>query len=306
MKLISPDERDSICRKFHIQDSRMALASALLKRAFICKTFRVPWYSIKFGRKGNPLHGKPAFLFPNGSMAAVDFNISHQAGLVVLVGTSTKGVDVGVDITCVNERNDFRIIDAEGFDSWIDMYEEVFSDEEIWDMKYTVDTVTLLDGTEVSAEEVGRHDRCLTRDRDLNLTLKNGQRRALSSELIIDSKLRRFYTFYAYKEGYIKLVGEGLLARWLRQLEFRNVRSPRPGTAMRCSTHGSWGEKVDDVEVWIDNRRIEDVSMEIQAYEEDMLICTAVRRSDGKPVGPHPPFKRLDLQTDILDYADKK
>lgn len=284
----------------------MSLASALLKRAFVCKTFRVPWYSVKFARKGNPLHGKPAYIFPNGSIAAVDFNISHQAGIVVLMGTSTKGVEVGVDVTCVNERNDFRSIDKEGWDSWVDIYEEVFSEEELWDMKYNVDRVTLLDGYDLDPEEVGRHDRCLTRDQELSIRLKNGQVRYASSELIIDAKLRRFYTYYAYKEGYIKLVGEGLLATWLKDLEFRNVRSPKQGVVMRCSTHGAWGGRVDDVEVWLHGRRVTDVTMEMHAYEEDILICTAAKRSDGKPVGPHPSFTRLDLEQDILHYANTK
>ena len=119
-----------------MQDAKNSLASALLKRAFIAKAFRVPWSSIKFSRKGDPVHGKPCYGFPNGSIPAVDFNISHQAEFVALIGTTKKGVDVGVDITCVNERNDYRHIDQDGFDGFVDIYDEVFSQQELWDIKY--------------------------------------------------------------------------------------------------------------------------------------------------------------------------
>ncbi|KAF2104218.1 4'-phosphopantetheinyl transferase [Rhizodiscina lignyota] len=301
LRLVSPDERDSICRKMQLQDAKMSLASALLKRAFISKTFRVPWTSIRFGRKGDPIHGKPCYIFPNGSIASVDFNVSHQAGLVALVGTRKKSVEVGVDITCVNERNDYRHIDEEGFDGFVDIYEEVFSQAELWDIKYNIESVTLLDGTEVSAEELGRHDRICRRNRDVQVTLKNGRTEQISSELIIDAKLRRFYAFYAYKEAYIKLVGEGLLATWLKALEFKNVRAPKPGTVMRCSTYGTWGEKVDDAEAWLKGRRVDDVRLWIQGLEEDVLIATAVRGASGAL----PDFQRVDLNQDILRLARK-
>lgn len=279
-----------------MQDAKNSLASALLKRAFIAKAFRVPWSSIKFSRKGDPIHGKPCYVFPNGSVAAVDFNISHQAEFVALIGTTKKGVEVGIDITCVNERNDYRYIDQDGFDGFVDIYDEVFSQQELWDIKYNVDSVTLLDGTEVSAEELGRSDRICKRDRDVAIALKNGQKREINSELIIDAKLRRFYAFYAYTEAYIKLVGEGLLASWLKALEFKNVKAPKPGTVLRCSTHGAWGEKVNDAETWFKSKKLDNVKLQIQSYEEDILIATAVRGTTGIL----PNFQTLDMDRDVL------
>lgn len=301
---MSPDERKNICNKMHLADAKMSLASALLKRAFIAKTLGVPWRDIRFARKGDPVHGKPCYVGADGRpVAQVDFNVSHQAGLVALVGSTRAGVELGVDITCVNERNDYRLIDREGLGRWLDVYDEVFSPDELWDLKYSVDAVTDLDGTRISAAELGRHDRCCSRDGEVRVALRSGQQRSLRRELIVEAKLRRFYSFYAYKEAYIKLVGEGLLAKWLKQLEFRNVRSPGPGTAYRCSTHGAWGEKVDDVEVWMHGKRVYDVAMTIQAFEEDRLIATAIRSAGESAPGTLPPFESADLQRDLLVYA---
>jgi 4'-phosphopantetheinyl transferase len=300
-----------VIRKYHIQDARMSLASALLKRLFVSRILGIPWREAKFARKGDPTHGKPCVLSPDGRiMQHVDFNISHQAGLVALVGVDArhlaqsdmneepKAIEVGVDITCVNERGDYRKIDEEDFASFVDIYNEVFSFEELWDMKYNVDSFQLLDGTEITPEELGRHDRCVTRDRQLEVTVKSGQKITFSSELLIDAKLRRFYTFWAYKEAYIKLSGEALLAPWLRELEFKHVRSPKAGTVARCSTHGTWGEKVDDAEIWLRGQRLDDVVLEIQAYEEDRMIAVA-----AAPRIQFTPFHKIDVESEIMDFA---
>jgi len=193
-------------------------------------------------------------------------------------------------------------IDSEGFEGWVDMYTEIFSEEESWDMKYSVDAFKLLDGTVVTPAEIGRHDRCCTRNRQLTVRLADGQARTFSSDLLIDAKLRRFYTFWCYKEAFIKLSGEALLAKWLKDLEFKNVRAPTAGTVARCSTHGTWGERVDDVEVWMHRRKLGDVKMEIQAFEEDFMIGVAVKPAAKLPVSGFPAFESLSLQS-ILEVA---
>ena len=209
---------------------------------------------------------------------------------------------VGVDIVCPHERNDYRTIDKEGFDGWVDIYEEIFSDEERFDMKYNIDSVTLLDGQVVGSDAIGRGDRCVRRGEDLQATLPSGQQATFDSELLIEAKLRRFYVFWCYKEAYIKLTGEALMAPWLKKLEFQNVRSPKPGTVPRCSVHGVWGEKVDDVEVVLHKKQATDVRMAIQAYEEHSMIATAVQ---GENVPDVPSFTKLDLEHDVLSYARK-
>lgn len=280
----------------------MSLASALLKRLFVSKALGIPWKDIRFGRKRDPKHGKPCALLPDGTPAPIEFNISHQAGLVALAGCKTNEVELGVDIVCVNERNDYRMIDSEGFDGWVDVYQEIFSQEESWDMKYNTDPFKLLDGTEVEQDHLGRYDRCCSRNKDLVATLPSGEKRKFSSDLLIDAKLRRFYTFWCFKEAYIKLDGEALLAKWISELEFKNVRAPKAGTVARCSTLGTWGERVGDTEVWFRRNRLEDVRVEIQAFEEDFMISVAV-----KPTALLPEtltnFESLHLEEDVMEYA---
>jgi 4'-phosphopantetheinyl transferase len=303
LQLITPEERETCLRKYHLKDAKMTLASALLKRLFVSKTLDIPWKDVRFGRKRDPTHGKPCALLPDGSPAPIEFNVSHQAGLLALVGCNTNEVELGVDIVCVNERNDYRVIDAEGFGGWVDIYQDIFSPEESADMKNNADTFKLLDGTEVHPESLDPSARrCLTRNQSLRARLPSGETRTFSSELLLDAKLRRFYTFWCYKEAYIKLDGEALLAKWIKELEFRNVRAPQPGTVARCSTHGSWGERVGDAQVWLKGRRLEDVRVEIQAFEEDFMLSVA-----AKPVGLLPEvltgFERVDLEGDVVDWA---
>ncbi|PVH94873.1 4'-phosphopantetheinyl transferase [Periconia macrospinosa] len=309
LALISEEERQACLRKFRIADAKMSLASALLKRLFVAKTLGTPWHSIRFGRKRDPKHGKPCAELPDGTRLPVEFNVSHQAGLVALVGCKTQfpahdngEVEVGVDIVCVNERNDYRVVDEEGFDGWVDVYQEIFNEEESWDMKYNVDPFKLLDGTIVTSEMLGRHDRCCVRNRELVATLPSGEQRKFSSDLLIDAKLRRFYTHWCYKEAYIKLDGEALLANWIRELEFKGVRAPIAGTVARCSTHGSWGERVDSTEVWLKRRKLDDVRMEIRAFEENYMIGVAVKPGNLLPE-ILTNFKALHLENDVLDFA---
>ena len=168
-------------------------------------------------------------------------------------------------------------------------------------MKYDVDYVTLLDGTTLEGGEIGRHDRCISRNKDISLTRPDGNEVSFSSEQIIEAKLRRFYTYFCYKEAYIKLSGEALLAPWLKELEFANVRSPQPGTQARCSTHGTWGERVDDVEVSLHGKPVGDVKMQIQAFEENFMLSAAIQ---GEIKGLKiPNFVSVDLHNDVLSQA---
>jgi 4'-phosphopantetheinyl transferase len=295
----------------------MSLASALLKRLFVHTTLGYPWHAIRFGRKRDPKHGKPCALLPAPLLgpAPVEFNVSHQAGLVALVGCATAHLDaeLGVDIVCVNERNDTRAIDTDGLDAWIDVFESMFSPAELFDMKYTADTFPLADGTLVTPALLGRHDRCTARNVPISLVLPNGGQRVISSNALIDAKLRRFYTYWCYKEAYIKLDGEAMLATWIPRLEFRGVRAPLAASSfasISASTsasnsasasasasattsatttttplgqeqgqenRGPWGERVDDAETWFEQQRLGDVRVEIQAFEDAFMIGVAAK-----------------------------
>ncbi|KAF2770723.1 putative phosphopantetheinyl transferase [Teratosphaeria nubilosa] len=325
LSLISLSEQNTITSKMFISDAKMSLGSALLKRLFISQTLEIPWKEVKLGRKGHEKHGKPCAVDDVGRpIDGIDFNVSHQNGLVSFIGWNGRrrhryspgghiqgvmspgmkkeNVMVGTDIVCVNERDSAATtIDMEGFDGWVDIYDSVFSDEERWCMKYDVDYVTLLDGTILQASDIGRHDRCISRHKDIILTTPAGRNVTFSSEQLIDAKLRRFYAYFCYKEAYIKLAGEALLAPWLKQLEFFNVRTPKPGVPARCSTHGVWGEEVDDIEVKMHGKHVDDVKMKIQAFEEDFMLSVAIQGNiQGLKI---PAFKTLDLQKDILAFT---
>ncbi|KAM0714800.1 hypothetical protein Q7P37_009264 [Cladosporium fusiforme] len=326
LALVSTAEQTIITSKMFIADARMSLASALLKRLFISKTLNIPWKEVNIGRKGDAKHGKPCAVDSEGvPLDGIDFNISHQNGLVALIGfdgrnhgephtfnnplgypSSATGVSedvtVGVDIVCVNERDDYRTIEEEGLDGWVDIYDIIFSDEERWSMKYDVDYVTMLDGTHLTADDLGRHDRCIARNKSLLFRTPSGNQVSLNSEQLIEAKLRRFYTFFCYKEAFIKLSGEALLAPWIKALEFFNVRSPKPGVQPRCSNYGVWGEEVDDVEVHLHKKEVGDVKMKIQAFEEDFMISTAMQGDiEGLKV---PGFTTLDMESDVMNYAE--
>ena len=58
LAIISDVERDNVLRKYHVSDARMALASALLKRAYIAKATNIPWAEIRFFRRGGT-YSKP-------------------------------------------------------------------------------------------------------------------------------------------------------------------------------------------------------------------------------------------------------
>lgn len=322
LTLVSDLERQNITRKVHIADARMSLASALLKRLFIHKTLHVPWFTITFSRKRDPKHGKPCYISSTSGASEVEFNISHQAGLVALVGSKVSDLDVelGVDIVCVNERNDYKTIDEEGFDGWVDMYAEVFSHEELFDMKYSAPTFKLPSGETVTPDMLGRQDRVCNRNQELSVVLEDGSKKTFDSELLVEEKLRRFYTYWCFKEAYIKLDGEALLANWMPRLEFKNVRAPNQGAPPRCSTHGVWGERVSDVEVWFtgggkkphgvgdiakgERKRLDDTRVEIQAFEEHFMIGVAAKEKGG---GSLPEvltkFVGLDLEADVLSIA---
>jgi 4'-phosphopantetheinyl transferase len=306
LPLLSPDEQETVLRKMFIADAKMSLASALLKRLYISRALSIPWKQVKLTRKGDVKHGKPCAVFPSSaSSVEIDFNVSHQNGLVSLIGwkgESSKQVQVGTDIVSVNERDDYRTIDSEGFETWIDIYTEIFSEQERWDMKYNIDYLTLLNGRHIPGSQLNRLDRCCSRNIPLSITLPSGEKEEFSSDLIIEAKLRRFYAYFCYKEAFIKLTGEALLAPWLTDLEFQGVRSPLPGTQARCSTHGTWGERVGDVEVVLHGEKVEDVRMSLQAFEEEFMVATAVK-GEGVERVEVPEWRKLDLESEVLVFA---
>jgi 4'-phosphopantetheinyl transferase len=281
----------------------MSLGSHLLKYLVVARTCGVPWSDIQIA---GGEYKKPCYRPKDSSSPGVEFNISHQAGLVTVVahpGTSTK---VGVDIVCVNERNDLARIDEKGFDAWVDMYEEMFSNRELNDIKYSVNAIQLEDGTEISADQLGDLAHSCSRHEPVLVALASGERKEFSSSVIVEAKLRRFYAFWCLKEAYIKMSGEALLAEWLRDLEFRNVCAPKSDPNWETAPGSGFGEAVRDVEVLFKGKAVNDVDMELQAFEEQYMIATAISPTTpdrSKNQVAFPDFKKIDLERDVYPWA---
>ncbi|GES66221.1 4'-phosphopantetheinyl transferase NpgA [Aspergillus terreus] len=252
---LKPTEQEAVTRFYHQKDRQMSLASNLLKYLFVHRTCRIPWPEIIISRTPAP-HKRPCFIpaadHPRAAaLPTLEFNVSHQASLVALAGTSTPSPastqqkerlltaapdpattplpslpQVGIDITCVNERRADATPTLAALNEYVDIFAEVFSARELETIKSTA-------------------------------ARKNDPAYGY----------RLFYAFWALKEAYIKMTGEALLAPWLRELEFTDVRAPEP-RAERPYT---------GVRTWLYGKLVEDVRVEIEAFEDDYLIATAAR-----------------------------
>lgn len=287
-----PTERQELIKKFVRKPDRyMSLSSELLKFFFIHKTARIPWSDIKISRTPKP-HNRPYWAPPEGwwrrGFEGVEFNVSHQAGMIVLVGCRTpnrsrdarisdqheisirspsvmnpdptvvveaeseidedesEDVRIGVDIACTWEPPRTQDLSTrEKLEEWVDIFGEMFSEVEQEDMKHA--------------------------------NAVNGLNNIPEQEW----KARRFYTYWALKEAYIKMVGEGLLAPWLRQLEFRDVPVPcRPESAGH--DRGAWtmlsDEAVRKLQVLFNRRNIEHtMRTALEGFEETFVVATMTR-----------------------------
>ncbi|KAJ5084159.1 hypothetical protein NUU61_008738 [Penicillium alfredii] len=279
-------------------DKRHALASCILKYLFIHHVYDIPWDNIRTQR--TPDH-RPCFSHPENPIQ-IDFNVSHQASLVILAGTVVPGAEfhhmnpeapqrlapprVGIDITCVDEpnrrRHDRPPKTMETLLSFIKIFEEVFSEHEMYIMSRPL--------------HVWRHSR------GLEFVEHDWRTQALiDEESLVRYGLRLFYSYWALKEAYIKMTGEALLAPWLRRLEFFNVIPPEPVNPLRAprpygptagasnpnfipSSPRNWSKPHNDVHVTMDGKLIDDtVRMQLVAFESDYIVATAAR---GDFVGP--------------------
>ncbi|KAI9822993.1 MAG: hypothetical protein M1832_002647 [Thelocarpon impressellum] len=235
LALLPAQERTHILRHYHRRDKGMALGSCLLKRAAISALTSEPFSLIKLSSDGNR---KPIHLpLSPATTAPVEFNVSHHAGLVALLATSTsnstgRGTRVGVDVVNTTSHDDDakRIISQGDFAAWIATYGEVFSPRELAD---------------IEASFAGA-----------NCSVSQG--------------VRHLAAHWALKEAYVKLTGEALLAPWLREFEFRNVRVPLP------AGEGVGEESSQDACGWLMGKRVEGVVVELRAWGPDFMVATAV------------------------------
>ncbi|KAJ5438172.1 4'-phosphopantetheinyl transferase A [Penicillium daleae] len=288
LNVLRPAEQEAVKRYHHASDRRMSLASHLLKYLYIHHACGVPWKDIIFSRTPMP-ENRP--FYASNSNTQVDFNVSHQASLTALAGViapsqeqlasqSVQGIApspprIGIDITCVNERRK-PMKTMKDFTDFVTIFSEVFSPKEMATMQNPLPTLR-------RARELGLAPSFLSDD----------------DATIIEFGFRLFYSYWALKEAYLKMTGDALLAEWVRHLEFTNVIPPAPvdplisskpyglstGAEYIPQSPHNWGPPYADVEVFRDGEVIEDVRLQLQAFESDYIVATAGR---GCPVGPIP------------------
>ena len=319
MALLPPSERAAVLRYYHVRDAKMSLASSFIKHVALAHLLpSLSWHDTCITR--DPATTKPIFTPPDslqGTLPAVSFNVTHQAGIVALLASRfpAKGphVDVGVDIVCTSERRsrDLEVVlsdDSEkGGDGWarfVDMHSDVFSARETAYLKHHV--ISAIPGL-VTPSPANR-----------------------TAEAVVDAKLRAFYALWALREAYVKLTGDALLAAWLKDLEFREFRPVAPtagwnvparedggndegdadadadGHATKAAPYGA--QVINKFDIYLEGKRVDDVNMSLRAMGSDFMICSAVRTLEQPEVGlalKLRPYRALDLH-DMLDFAESK
>ncbi|KAG6010438.1 hypothetical protein E4U21_006437 [Claviceps maximensis] len=243
----------------------MALASALLKRHAITSSCAgVPWAEALITRDE---HTKPVFRLPDGTEPLI-FNVSHQAGLVCLLGVygPPAEVSVGVDVACPLERRnrDYALVAEDGWCKFVEMYDSVFSPEETARLK--------------------------------RLSFGDG-----GGRLDLDGKLGYFYALWCLREAYVKMTGEALLAEWLGELEMRYFAPPSaqaPGTGREGERKGR------RLEVWFRGAKVEDVDVTMEWALTEYMICTAVRGNQRGGLDFGKEWTLLDID-EVLDAAER-
>lgn len=293
----------------------MILASYLLKYLVINKYLGIPWSKITISRKS---HGKPCFL--NWSKDSyIDFNVSHQAGVVVLIAVicSESEICVGTDIVCTAERKlaDYAFIEDEGFFNWVHIYEDVFADSEICYLRQgslrLEDLKIGIKNSELTNQAKDALTRCERRNEGIHLEILVNQEQIaieIDSNVVIDGKLRQFYAMWCLKEAYAKMTGEALLAPWLKDLEILLARAPKTKEqAMDLEE----GEVIEEVKTIFSNRehtsncKVKDATVQLTALGPEYMVAAVISSSD--PSGTSlkmGKWQKLDLIKDILEIAE--
>ncbi|KFY34954.1 hypothetical protein V494_06329 [Pseudogymnoascus sp. VKM F-4513 (FW-928)] len=282
LAILPPDERQGVLKYWFVRDAKMSLVSHLLKHLAIHELGSVPWALSTVSRDG---HGKPCFYPSNGVGKALEFNVSHQAGLVPLVACASTEVEVGIDVVCVNERSDNATIRKDGLFAWIDMHADVFSRHEVHYMKYDVENLSLslpeqIEVTEKAQDAIAN---CQRRGEPIFWVTSSGTPQEVDTDVVVEAKLRRFFAYWCLREAYIKMTGEALLAPWLGDLEFRKVKVPKANKeAALDDSDLLLGDVTTEFEVYFKGERVENVTMELRALGRNYMVGTCVRNKDGE------------------------
>lgn len=215
--------------------------------------------------------------------------------------TTSTTPQLGIDITCTNEpfrprRKDSTPRTRKQLADFVDIFSEVFSPRELDAIKTT--PIPVSSGSSSSLKEEQEEEE-------------------------VRYRYRLFYTYWALKEAYIKMTGEALLAPWLRELEFRDVIAPDPiptTTTTTTTTTGAragaddnaWGPPYTGIQTFLHGKRVDDVRIEVVAFEKDYLVATAARgagvgagtststeETGGADHDPWGEFKRIEIERDV-------
>lgn len=232
------DEKAKILRFHFTSDAKMSLASCLLKRKAITQICEVPWHEANVTLDNNK---KPYFV-PGGEKSGktIALNVSHHGGLVAVAACPGSTTKLGIDIVSMSQAN-VATVARQGFETWVRTFEAVFSDRELNDIVNFVPPESCDPQAEIAA------------------------------------KLRHFYLHWALKEAYVKMTGEGLVAPWVKDLEFLNVRTPQHANELNLESE--YGEAIGDVEIYLYSKRVHDVKLEVQAFRDGFLVVAASDRS---------------------------
>lgn len=278
LALLNEDERKGVLKYLFVRDAKMSLVSHLLKHYAVSKLLSLPWLSTKITRNSKT---KPVYVDPSTGTSPIDFNVSHQAGLVALIAAAGYGpgeVDVGCDVVCVNEREgrDHRMIESEGWPSFVDMHADVFAPGEASYLKYQI--LSAIPGALQPGASV----------RDKNAF-----------------KLRCFYTLWGLREAYVKMTGDALLASWLKVLEFKNFKPPQPQPDLGSGRED--GQEVVKVEdIWFEGKKVDDANVCVRSLGPNYMTCSALRTPKHKDIGLGAelgPYEVVEID-EILEWAE--
>ncbi|CAG8971578.1 hypothetical protein HYALB_00009227 [Hymenoscyphus albidus] len=306
--LITEEQKTSVLKYYHRRDAKMALASILLKNLVVAKFSGIPWKSIKLQKSelGKPIYVPDKSKSP--APASIEFNVSHQAGIVSLIAAIgyEEKVEVGTDVVCVSERGtrDGEMVDQDGFFAWVDMHAEVFAASEVRFMQRGPIPLNEfgIPGTIVAGGD--KIEQCEKRTGSVKVKIRDGDREkeeALECKRVIEVKFRRFYAMWCLRETYVKMTGEALLAPWLKELEISKVKAPAalPGQLNEESLKP--GEIGKDFHIRFKGKEVTDVKMELSALGRGYMVGGAVRGRVGLEMGS---WVELNLEKDIFEVAE--
>ncbi|KAJ5988417.1 4'-phosphopantetheinyl transferase A [Penicillium waksmanii] len=318
IETLRPAEQQAVRRYHFAADRRMSLASNLLKYLYVHHACGVPWMDILISRTEMP-QNRP--YYESKTSTRVEFNVSHQASLTILAGTiapsknllqrqptgatttsatstipQPDGEDIpfpqlGIDITCINERRNKKPKTLHDFTEFVTIFSEVFSSTEL-------KTMTNPKQALLQARRLGYANSILPEHTNPDGTEFH------STDSIITYGLRLFYSYWALKEAYLKMTGEALLAPWVKTLEFKNVFPPEPiqlSSYPADSNSGcQWGPIYPHVVVTRDGTELQNVRLQLQAFETDFIIATAAL---GPQIGPIPDSARNEALHHLASFS---